>query len=150
MNIKELWRGHPLYKQGLIELVPTEWVWNYWGRDVSPEADLMDGTIVTLDQLWDNIVHEGLHNPLIMRVGLQNKKFRLEAGNHRIQVLHQHGIAEIPLTVQVREECGPHLGDVMTDASHNFDAGDEFLIDRITQEYMKPSSVFRRLRTSQR
>jgi hypothetical protein len=120
-------------------------VWNYWGHDVSPEADLMDGTIVNLDELWNNIKNEGLYNPLIMRVGLKNKKFRLEAGNHRIQVLHQNGIKMTPLTVQLREECGPHLEDVMTDASHNFDAGNEFLISEITKEYMKPSEVFKSL-----
>src|SRR3989344_6346527 len=145
MKIKELWKNHPLYKQGLVELVPTSWLWNYWGRDVSPEADLIDGTIVSLDELWENIKKEGLHNPLIMRVGLKNKKFRLEAGNHRIQVLHNNGVEFIPLTVQVREECGPHLEDVMTDASHNFDAGNEFIISKITKEYMKPSEVFKSL-----
>ena len=26
-------------------------MWRYWGPDVSPNADLMDGTIVTLDEL---------------------------------------------------------------------------------------------------
>lgn len=145
-EIKELWKNHPLYKQGVVELIPTSWVWNYWGHDVSPEADLMDGTLVNLDELWNNIESEGLYNPLIMRVGLNNKKFRLESGNHRIQVFHKNGVKMIPLTVQVREECGPHLEDTMTDASHNFDAGDEFLISKITKEYMKPSEVFRSLK----
>ncbi len=145
MPIKELWKNHPLYAAGKIELVPTDWVWKYWGSDVSPAADLKDGTLVTIDGLWDNIVSEGLHDPLIMRVGVGNKKFRLEAGNHRIQVFHEHGVPLIPVTVQVREECGPHVGDVMTDATHNFDAGDELLISTITEEYMKPSEVFRSL-----
>jgi hypothetical protein len=145
MKIKELWKNHPLYKQGLIESVPTSWVWNYWGRDVSPDADLMDGTIVSKEELWENLKKEGLYDPLIMRVGLKNKKFRLEAGNHRIQVFHENGIEFVPLTVQVREECGPHLDDVMTDATHNFDAGDQFLISKISTEYMKPSDVFRDL-----
>ena len=95
-----------------------------------------------MDVLWDNILSVGLHNPLIMRVGLRNKKFRLESGNHRIQLFHQHGIPLVPLTVQVREECGPHLGDVMTDASHNFDAPQGFRISKITEEYMAPSEVF--------
>jgi len=80
-----------------------------------------------------------------MRVGIKNKKMRLEAGNHRIQLFHKHGIDMIPVTVQVRDECGPHLGDVMTDASHNFDATDELLISAITTEYMKPSGVFKSL-----
>ena len=145
MDIPELWKNHPLYKAGKIELVPTDWVWKYRGADVSPEADLMDGTIVSLDGLWENIASEGLHDPLIMRVGIRNKKFRLEAGNHRIQVFHEHGVPLIPVTVQVREECGPHAGDVMTDATHNFDAGDELLITEVSEEYMKPSEVFRSL-----
>lgn len=144
-EIKPLWKQHPLYESGVIELVPTSWVWDYWGRDVSPHTGLMDGTTVTLEQLWHNIIEEGLYNPLIMRVGLKNKKFRLEAGNHRIQLFHIHNVTKLPLTVQVRDECGPHVEDVLTDATHNFDAGDEFLIEAITQEYMRPSDVFRSL-----
>lgn len=146
MNIKENWKNSELYKQGKIELVPTDWVWQYYGPDVSPQTDLKDGSIVTMDELWENILNEGLHDPLIMRVGVDNKKFRLEAGNHRIQIFHQHGVSMIPVTVQVRPECGPHLsGDIMTDASHNFDSGDEVLISSITDEYMKPSDVFKSL-----
>lgn len=148
MYIKEKWKEHPLFKQGKIELVPTEWVWKYFGTDVSPEADLMDGTIVTMDELWDNILEFGLFNPLVMRVGIKNGMFRLEAGNHRIQVFHRHGISPIPVTVQVREECGPHVGDVMTDASHNFEAAEgDFLISKITEEYMAPSEVFSALKS---
>ena len=145
MVIKPLWKKHPLYSEGKIELVPTDWVWKYWGHDVSPMAELVDGTPVNLDALWENISEEGLHNPLIMRVGLQNKKMRLEAGNHRIQVFHKHGVKMIPVTVQLRDECGPHLSDAMTDATHNFDATCELLISKITAEYMKPSEVFRSL-----
>ena len=145
MNIKPLWHDHELYKQGKIELVPTDWVWKFWGTDVTPMTDLMDGTPADLETLWQNILDEGLYDPFIMRVGLQNKKMRLEAGNHRIQMFHKHGIGMIPVTVQVRNECGPHLDDVMTDASHNFDASEELLISNITDEYMKPSKVFKSL-----
>lgn len=146
IHIKEIWKEHPLYKQGKIALVPTEWVWKYYGPDVSPEADLLDGTIVSMDTLWEHILEAGMHNPLIMRVGLNNKKFRLEAGNHRIQLFHRHKIPVVPVTVQVRDECGPHLSDVMTDASHNFDAPEGFLISTITEEYMNPKEVFKDLK----
>lgn len=147
VDIKPAWHSHPLYTQGKVELVPTEWVWKYRGPDVSPGADLTDGTPVDLAGLWENLCAEGLHNPLIMRVGLKNKKFRLEAGNHRVQVLHTYGVPMIPVTVQMRDECGPGVADALTDASHNFDAGDEFLISESTEEYMRPSAVFRSLQT---
>jgi hypothetical protein len=145
MTIQPIWKKHPLYAVGAIEEVPTEWVLQYFGQDVSPTTALMDGSRVNMTVLWDNLLKEGLHNPFIMRVGLKNKKFRLESGNHRIQLFHQHGVRTVPLTVQVRDECGPHLKNVMTDASHNFDAGDEFLIESSTEEYLAPSRVFRSL-----
>ena len=78
MEIRPTWENHPLYAEGVIELVPTEWIWRYWGTDVSP---------VDFDALWKSIEEEGMYDPLIMRVGIKNKKFRLEAGNHRIQLL---------------------------------------------------------------
>ncbi len=145
MNIKESWKEHPLYLQGLVEMVPTEWVWKYRGVDVEPHTNLKDGTMVSLEELWEDITKEGLHDPLIMRIGIKNNKFRLEAGNHRIQVLHEHNIEMIPVTVHVQAECGPHLENVMNIATHNFDAKDEILITDSTDStdrYMKPSEVF--------
>lgn len=143
MHITPRWKEHELYKAGKIEMIPTEWVWQYWGSDVSPMGDLMDGTLVTLEDLWESLQNEGMYNPLIMRVGVRDKKMRLESGNHRIQLFHKHGIEHIPVTVQVRDECGPHLDDVMTDATQTWDATDELLISEITDEYMKPSQVFK-------
>ncbi len=145
MEIKPLWREHPLYEEGKIELVPTEWVWQYWGHDVCKNVGLPDGTRVDLDTFWEILLEEGLQDPLIMRVGVKNKMMRLEAGNHRIQLFHKHNVDMIPVTVQLRDECGPHLGDVMNDATHNFDASDELLVSTIPSEYMKPSNVFKSL-----
>lgn len=143
-NIKESWRNSQLFKDGKVELVPTDWVWKYWGRDVSTKTNLMDGTEVDLDGLWKNICDEGLHDPLIMRIGVRNNKFRLEAGNHRIQVLHSHHILMVPLTVQIQGECGPHVGNVMTDATHNFDYSDNLASSKV-ERYVKPSEVFKSL-----
>lgn len=145
MTIKPTWENNELYKQGKVEMIPTDWVWKYWGKDVSPVTNLKDGTPVGLDELWAHILENGLDDPLIMRVGLKNKKFRLESGNHRIQVLHKNGIKFIPVIVQIKDECGPQAKDPMTDATHNFDFGDEILISDSDQEYRKPSEVFKSL-----
>lgn len=147
MEIKENWKQHPLYKQGKIELVPTEWVWKYYGKDVSEKVDLLDGTIVDMNGLWKNICEEGLYNPLIIRVGKDNKKFRLESGNHRIQLFHDKNIKMVPVTVEIKDECGPHLKDVMTDGTHNFDFEDEVITSDFYDTYMKPSEVFKSLQT---
>lgn len=142
MELKETWKEHPLYKLGKIELIPTEWVYQYRGPDVSPFPDLLDGTVVTKEVLWNNILEIGMREPFIMRIGLANKKFRLESGNHRIVLFKEHGVPYVPVTVQVCKECGPEAPDLMTDATHNFDAPLGFLISKITDEYMAPSEVF--------
>lgn len=145
MEIKPAWETHEWFKQGAVEMLPIEWVWQYRG-EVSAGKTFKDGAggkVSGMDGLWQSIKDEGLRTPLMMRVGLKNKKFRLEAGNHCIQLLHQHGVTEVPVTVQIRDECGPHVADAMNDAKHNFDAVDEILISESKKEYMRPSEVFR-------
>lgn len=147
MHIPETWREHPLYKQGVVELVPTAWLYKYRGTDVLPITDLGNGSIVDMETLWDDLNKNGIHDPLIIRVGLVNKKFRLEAGNHRINVLAAHGIPYVPATVEVCELCGPEASDNMTVGTHNFDFSEEYMLPDIQLGYMKPSSVFGGLTT---
>ncbi len=47
MHIEEKWKEHSLYQAGKIELIPTDWVWQYWGTDVSPAAEYLDKTPCT-------------------------------------------------------------------------------------------------------
>ena len=145
MELKVTWENHEWYKDGKVEMVPTEWVYKYWGTDVSPPADLGDGSPATMDELWEDIQKNGMSDPLMMRAGVKNKKMRLESGNHRIQIFHKHGVEMIPVVVHVQEECGPHVEKVWTDATSNFDATDELLVSEVTEEYMKPSEVFKSL-----
>lgn len=144
MQLKESWKNTELYKEGKVELLPTELIYKYWGTDVTPMAEYENKVPCTLEELWENLKNEGLDEPFIMRVGLKNKMFRLEAGNHRIQVCHKYGVEYIPVTVQVKENCGPGLPDVMTDATLNFEIPEgELLINQITSEYMAPSQVLK-------
>lgn len=142
MEIQPLWKNHPLYLEGKVELIPTEWVWQFRGTDVSEHAELKNGTPCSLKDLWRNIQQEGLFDPLIMRVGLQSNTMRLEAGNHRIQIFHEHQIKEIPVTVQVMWECGPHTENVLNTGTHIFDATHKLLPIKNTG-FFKPSDVFK-------
>lgn len=124
MSIEPKWRDHHWTKLGVVELVPTEWVHRFYGRDVSPKADLMDGALVELDELWADLQKNGLHEPLLFRVGVRDRQMRLEAGNHRIQVFHDHDVSYVPLAGQVRPTCGPEREDVWTDAQRVYDGTD--------------------------
>ena len=147
MLFSENWRVHNLNLVGAVELVPTAWVARYRGHDVSKTTNLQDGSIVNLDQLWQNILKEGLHDPLIMRYGTKTKTCRLEAGNHRIEVFLQHNITEIPVTVEITQSCGPDAPNNYNTGSHTFDATD--IIKKIQQNsgYVKPSDVFTNIYT---
>lgn len=145
MYIEEKWKTHPLTLQGHVELVPTEWVYAYYGTDVTPQTNLKDGTIVDMETLWEDIKSEGLHDPFIMRVGVYSKTFRLESGNHRIQVFHKHRVPFVPLAVEIKDECGPDATDGMTDATHNFPFTDDINLPDVQRRYCKPSYVFKSL-----
>jgi hypothetical protein len=143
-DIQPAWKEHALAQSGVVEEVPLEFVWQYWSYDVTNgDIEYEDGSHSDMDGLWDKLCEEGLRDPLIIRVGLKNKKVRLEAGNHRIQVLRQHGITTVPVTVQVRHLCGPHAPEPMNDATAVFDfpASGIRVVD-VTKEYMRPSEVF--------
>ncbi len=140
---KPVWKEHPLYLTGAVEEVPIAWVWQYWTADVTANIENMHHTQVDMTGLWDILLAEGMRDPLIIRVGLENKRIRLEAGNHRIQLLRAHGVELVPVTIQVRHLCGQNAPGAMTDGTVAFDFPPEGLkITEITQEYMKPSDVF--------
>ncbi|MES2966183.1 MAG: ParB N-terminal domain-containing protein [Patescibacteria group bacterium] len=145
MTITPKWKNHPLTLAGNVELVPTAWLSQYRGIDVTPATDLKDGSPANMDQLWENIKSDGLYDPVIIRVGKANKKFRLESGNHRIQVLMKHAVAFTPATVEVQELCGPQVENVMTDATHNFDFTADVVTEVLESGYLKPTTVFKSL-----
>ena len=145
MPLTPKWKTHPLTLAGHVELVPTAWLYQYRGPDVTPGVDLLDGIIVDMEKLWQNIQEDGLHDPVIIRVGKDNQKFRLESGNHRIQVFMKYGVPFTPATVQVQDTCGPQAANVMTDATHNFDFTDDINSEALVVGYIKPSAVFKSL-----
>jgi hypothetical protein len=143
--MKETWRENSEFDQSKIELIPIQWLWNYRGTNPSEMIDL-GNKIVDLDGLWQNVLVNGLTAPLIMRVGKKNKKFRLETGNHLIQIFKKNNIENVPVVVQIRDICGPEASDTMTVATHNFDWGDDILPFDENAEYLKPSDVFKSLK----
>ena len=145
MEVPPTWMNHPLTIQGSVELVPTDWLFTFRGPDVSPELTIKRGTVVDMESLWESIQKNGLDEPVIMRVGIKNKKFRLESGNHRIQLFKQYGVEYTPATVQIQDYCGPDVQNVMTIATHNFDFTDDIILPDSDNGYVKPSSVFKSL-----
>lgn len=145
--IEPKWRDHHYTRLNVVELTLTRWVHRFYGSDVSSRADLMDGTLVDLDTFWSNLRKEGLYEPLLFRVGVQDRRMRLEAGNHRIQVFNTHDVPYVPLTVQVRRTCGPERDDTYTDAERVYDGSDHITLDHGTSDgLIAPSRALRTLK----
>lgn len=148
MQVKEIWREHELCKQGYVELVPVDWVFKYRGTDVSTTADLKNGNLCSLDDLWNDIKENGLFDPLIVRMGRTSRTLRLEAGNHRIQVLKEHGIDKVPVTIEIRDACGPDAPEPYNEGTHNFALDGSVVLPETDVTYAKPSTIFPELRIS--
>ncbi len=140
--LRESWKNHPLYTQGKVGLLPTEFVYALRGTDVSPTTTLQDGTRVDLEALWVHLVDEGLQEPLMIRVGRNNQSYRLEAGNHRIQVLHAHGVSFVPVTIEVVDECTPHSATSHNDGNHLFPLPPGALKPNLANGFYAPDDAF--------
>jgi hypothetical protein len=95
--------------------------------------------------LLENILAEGFIDPVYIRVGYKNKKFRLESGNHRVPILHANGIEFAPAIVQIQETCVPDAENIVTDANHNFDLPNTVDTPGLTYGYAKPKTIFTEL-----
>jgi hypothetical protein len=142
-----MWRETELYRDGKIELLPTEWVYRFRNVDADPFTDLKNGRIVGLDQLWENILEEGLHDPLIMRVCRFTRAGRLETGNHRIWVFKEKGIPFVPVAVEIGFGVVGNPGN----GFHSYDMEDDLLVPHMggTRDsfFDAPSNVFRTIMT---
>lgn len=97
--------------------------------------------LVTMDQLWNDLLINGMRNPFILGVC---RTCRLEAGNHRIGLFKNKGIFFVPTVVLVGDFSITHIGN----GTHTFNK--ELLIPTGWENfgpypeklYMKPSHVF--------
>lgn len=143
-DLTPTWKQHPLALRGHVEEVPTEWVYQYWGSDVTTNTSYKEQDESSLPWLWERITEEGLKDPLVIRVGIESKTMRLETGNHRIQILREYGVEKVPVTIEIKAHCGPEAANPHTDATKVFPLPPEgILVTSLEQEYMAPSKVFK-------
>ena len=140
--------AHPLGARQVIEFVPTQWVMALANPEADDIADLTPGGLeVSLEQLWDNMLQNGMRDPFILTAGRHSRASRLEAGNHRIKIFARHSEPYVPATVLVGDDCvvfasnGSHRHTpelVLPVQDYNHHGYDD-------RTYMAPSAVFREI-----
>lgn len=139
---------HPLAQRNLIELLPVDWVASLGAtKNGTEKTDLglwQNEELVTMEQLWSDLLINGMRDPFILGVGRVCRTCRLEAGNHRIGLFKNKGILLVPTVVLVGDSSITHIGN----GTHTFHK--ELLIPKGWENfgpypeklYMKPSQVF--------
>lgn len=99
-----LWKKHPWNMNNMVELISVDFLYSIRNKKSTVTTDLLDGTIVPEEKVWENIKKEGMVEPLLVRIGLNDKTIRLESGNHRIKLAKKEGYTHLPITCYIANE----------------------------------------------
>lgn len=76
----------------MVEEIDTDFLYQISCKDNQPYTNLLNNDIVHQDKVWEDILKNGMLEPLLIRISLKTKEIRLESGNHRIKTAIQSGI----------------------------------------------------------
>lgn len=91
-----------------IEWVPTDWLLGLANPKPSATTDLgnwQSDERVDWEHLFADMLAAGMRDPFMVGVGRVTRRVRLEAGNHRIRLMVQHGIHMVPAVAYVGDSA---------------------------------------------
>lgn len=105
---------HPIIG-AIVEWVPTAWLQALSNPEVDGHTDLgtwaTDAPLVGMETLWRNLLATGMRDPFLVGVGRVTRKVRLEAGNHRVNLLQAKGLLWVPAVAYVGDTSITHRGN---------------------------------------
>lgn len=138
---------HPLYCN-FVEFLDINYLIERSNPDYSTETDTgIWHTPVTLsfEELYQDMLSNGMRAALLLGVDLQHKKVRLETGNQLVRLFKSKGFTHIPVIVYVREDsCITNIGNGLHEGlatKLKIPALDGILGPYPCSTYMRPSDV---------
>lgn len=136
---------HPVLGS-FIEWVPAMWLLSISNPNPTDTTDLGDGTKqqYDMDTLLKHMLEHGMRDPFLVGVGRVTRRVRLEAGNHRVRVLMDHGIFWLPAVAYIGDSeihhdgNGTHIGQKL---SLNIPIQEDIMGSYPIKEYDKLSNV---------
>lgn len=105
---------HPVIGK-YVEWVPVNWLQRLANPHAGKATDLgtwvPDAPLVGLEELYQNMLVHGMRDPFLIGVGRNDRRIRLEAGNHRVQVLQSKGILIAPAVAYIGDTAISHEGN---------------------------------------
>jgi len=114
----------------LIQKMHVSLLYPFRNTAYSPNNDL---------ELMEDIMQNGIKDPIVLGIGVWSRRIRLDTGNHRIYIAPNLGISHLPVIARVHNYCTfmPENGD------HSFEC--PFITPKkewLDKEYYaKPSDV---------
>jgi hypothetical protein len=105
------WKYHPWNNEKKVFLLPVGFIKKYSNPLPTDTTDLLNGDIVKQELVWENILNEGMVEPLLMIIGIKNKTLRLESGNHRINLAINDNVTHLPVAFFVSNQSMIHEGN---------------------------------------
>lgn len=119
----EPWRVHPWNASEQVEFVAVDFLLNFCNPSPTTETDLYTGETCDQEVVWKNIMEEGIHEPLMLRINPYDNEIRLESGNHRVRMAKKYNISHLPVASFITKRTVFHSGN----GPHVF-----YLNDRLT------------------
>jgi hypothetical protein len=112
------WESHPWSENNLVKNIDVNFLKKIANQESTDYTDLLNGEIVHQSIVWENIKAEGMFEPLLIVIGFDNKRIRLESGNHRIKVAIEDGYTHLPTAILVLKGNRIYDGNGL----HDYDA----------------------------
>lgn len=94
--ISEVWKNQQTYARK-AKYVPIEWLLQFKGNNLrKSEEEMME--------LQEDLIDNGLQDPLWMSVGKEDHKIKLGEGNHRLEIFRRLGLKEVPIIVGLQNK----------------------------------------------
>ena len=101
---KGRYEDHPWSLSGSVCQVPIEWLMQFSHPSPSDFTDLVNGELLHQDEVWKDILKNGMLEPLLFVINKKSKTMRLESGNHRVRVAYADGYTHLPTAFMVIPE----------------------------------------------
>lgn len=88
----------------LIQKMHVSLLYPFRNTAYSPNNDL---------ELMEDIMQNGIKDPIVLGIGVWSRRIRLDTGNHRIYIAPKLGISHLPVIARVHNYCTfmPENGD---------------------------------------
>lgn len=95
----------------LCEYLSVEFLQQFSNPKPLDYTDDLNGDRISLPDLWNELISEGMQHPFLLRLCKEPLSLRLETGNQRISIFAEKGISWVPCELEIAPSPIGNLGN---------------------------------------